>query len=172
MTTARVLTPYVRTAPPYQPPYDDELPPVALRLVVAGADELPFEPTAVAEPARLAPAQLPLRSRLPDPAPWAKQFIQAALEALGGRRPVTQLQRWTTPSVLAGIQRARARAEPGVSQPMIVVRPIHVCEPADAVAEICAVVSRPDADGPRFRAVAARLEGHTGQWRCVTLQVG
>ncbi|MBA2553384.1 MAG: hypothetical protein H0V10_06775 [Geodermatophilaceae bacterium] len=171
MSTAPVLAPYVRAAPPYQPPYDDELPPANLRLVVADTDELPFETQRGAVPDLAMAALFPLRRRLPDPTPWARQFIQAALEALSGRRPVAQLQRWTTPAVLAGIQHAR-RAEPGISQPVIVVKSIHVCEPADAVAEVCAVVSRPDADGPRFRAVAARLEGRSGQWRCVTLQVG
>ena len=171
MSAAPVLAPYVRVAPPYQPPYDDELPPAALRLVSLGIDELPFDIPADASPTLPALAQFPLRRRLSDPAPWARQFIQAALEALSGRRPVAQLQRWTSASVLAGIERARARAEPGLSAPLV-VRSVHVNEPADAVAEICAVVSRPDLDGPRFRAVAARLEGHSGQWRCVTLQVG
>lgn len=172
MTSAPVLAPYVRAAPPYQPPYDDELPPAALRLVTSGSDQLPFDGPADAEPTVPTLAEFPLRRRLPDPAPCARQFIQAALEALSGRRPVAQLQRWTTPAVLAGIEHARRRAEPGVSQPIIVVRSVHVDEPADAVAEVCAVVSRPEADGPRFRAVAARLEGHSGQWRCVTLQIG
>lgn len=171
MSTAPALAPYLRAAPRYQPPYDDEVPSAALRLVVAGTDELPFE-HADLEPVLPTEVQLPLRRRLPDPAPWARQFIQAALESLSGRRPVAQLQRWTTPSVLAGIQHARRRTEPGISAPTVFVRSVHVSEPADAVAEVCAVVSRADADGPRFRAVAARLEGNTGQWRCVTLQVG
>ncbi len=172
MTATPLLTPYVRAAPPYQPPYDDDVPPAALRLVGAGSDELPFESPGDAPPTPPALPQFPLRRRLPDPAPWARQFIQAALETLSGRRPVAQLQRWSSPAVLIGIDRARRRAEPGISQPVIVVRSIHVSEPADAVAEVCAVVSRPDAEGPRFRAVAARLEGHSGQWRCVTLQIG
>jgi len=172
MSTAPVLAPYIRLAPPYQPPYDDELPPAALRLVIAGTDELPFDPPASLVPASPTTGQFPLRRRLPDPTPWVRQFIQAALETLSGRRPVSQLQRWTSPSVLAGIQRAAARTGPGVCQPVVVVRSVHVSEPADAVAEVCAVVSRPDCDGPRYRAVAARLEGHTGQWRCVTLQIG
>lgn len=171
MTTAPALAPYVRAAPPYQPPYDDELPSTALRLVAAGADELPFERPGYAQTA-VSTTSFPASRRLPDPTPWARQFIQAALEALSGRRPVTQLQRWTTPSVLASIQHARRSRVPGITQPVIVVRSIHVDEPADAVAEVCAVVSRLDPDGARFRAVAARLEGHTGQWRCVTLQVG
>jgi hypothetical protein len=48
------------------------------------------------------------------------------------------------------------------------VTSVHVSEPADGVAEIAAVIRR----GPRFHAVAARLEGIDGQWRCVQLQIG
>jgi hypothetical protein len=48
------------------------------------------------------------------------------------------------------------------------LRSIRVCEPADGVAEVSAVVQI----GPRFRAMAARLEGLDGRWRCVRLQLG
>jgi hypothetical protein len=42
-----------------------------------------------------------------------------------------------------------------------------VDEPADGVAEVCAVVSH----GERFRAIALRLEGIDGRWRCTVLQL-
>jgi hypothetical protein len=45
---------------------------------------------------------------------------------------------------------------------------VRVFEPADGVAELSAVVQV----GPRYRAVAARLEGRNGRWRCVRLQLG
>jgi hypothetical protein len=45
------------------------------------------------------------------------------------------------------------------------VRSIHVGEPADGVAEICALVQR----GPRASAVALRLEGLDGRWKCTAL---
>ena len=167
---ATALVPYVRLAPPYQPPYDDELPPSALP---AGSQQLPFEPVVQVLPDDGAlPSAFPLRRRLPDPAPWARQFVQAVLEALSGRRPVGQLQRMASPGVLAGVARVGAKAAAAGPQPVIVVRSVHVSEPADAVAEVCAVICRHEGGQTRFRAVAARLEGYSGHWRCVTLQVG
>lgn len=170
MSAAPAKAPYLRLAPPYQPPYDDEAPSAGLRLVTTGTQELPFD--RVAEPAAATVTTFPLRRRLPDPAPWARAFIQAALEIRSGRRPASQLRGMATPAVLFGLSRAGAQATATGSQPVVVVRSVHVTEPADAVAEVCAVICAPERDGPRFRAVAARLEGHQGHWRCVTLQVG
>jgi hypothetical protein len=48
------------------------------------------------------------------------------------------------------------------------VRSIRVGEPADGVAEVCAVIQR----GRRYFATAARLEGFDGRWRCVALRLG
>jgi hypothetical protein len=45
---------------------------------------------------------------------------------------------------------------------------VHVCEPVDGVAEVSAVARR---DG-RAHAVAARLEGIDGRWRCTAVQIG
>jgi hypothetical protein len=45
---------------------------------------------------------------------------------------------------------------------------VRVCELGPAVAEACAVV----ATGARSRAVAVRLEGIDGRWRCTALEIG
>jgi hypothetical protein len=45
---------------------------------------------------------------------------------------------------------------------------LHFAEPADGVAEVAAIVRI----GDRFRAIALRLEGLDGRWRCVRLQIG
>jgi hypothetical protein len=45
---------------------------------------------------------------------------------------------------------------------------VHVCEPVDGVAEVSAVARR----AGRAHAVAARLEGIDGRWRCTALQIG
>jgi hypothetical protein len=45
---------------------------------------------------------------------------------------------------------------------------VRLCEPADEVAELSAVIQT----GRRCRAVALRLEGTNGRWRCVRLQIG
>jgi hypothetical protein len=45
---------------------------------------------------------------------------------------------------------------------------VRVCEPVDGVAEISAVARR----SGRAHAVAARLEGLDGRWRCTAVQIG
>ncbi|HVQ96797.1 MAG TPA: Rv3235 family protein [Mycobacteriales bacterium] len=163
--------PRVRRAPILEPPYDDEYRDWPL-WHGPHADELPFEEPAprhlTAEPDYFDP-QPTTRKGLPDPEPWAARLIQAALEILVGRRPAGQLQEWTTALVHAELLLAakeRQWAVPGGSPPG--VRSVHVSEPASGVAEVCAVVQR----GERYFAVAARLEGLDGRWRCVKIQLG
>ena len=78
----------------------------------------------------------------------------AAADDLGGRlrRP---LRRTATAVVCRGTA-------------PLVVGSVHVCEPLDGVAEISAVARR----AGRAHAVAARLEGIDGRWRCAALQIG
>jgi len=108
---------------------------------------------------------------LPAPGPWAAQFVQAALEVTTGRRPHSQLTRWTTDEVRARLalraDLARRRRD---TRPVrrIVVRSTRVCVPRDGVAEASAVVT----DGQRTRAVALRLEGLDGRWRVTALELG
>jgi Family of unknown function (DUF6459) len=163
--------PRVRRAPVLEPPYDDEQ---VDRLPWPGlyGEELPFDepaPRVFPRPPDFFDRQPTSRRRLPDPEPWAARLIQAALEMLVGRRPASQLQEWTTPIVLAELVVAAGQrhwALPGGSPPT--VRSVRVFEPADGVAEVCAVVQR----GARYFAVAARLEGLDGRWRCVTMCLG
>jgi Family of unknown function (DUF6459) len=49
-----------------------------------------------------------------------------------------------------------------------VVRSVHVSEPVDGIAEVCAIVQQ----GPRCRTIALRLEGIDGRWQCTALQIG
>ena len=197
--------------------------------------ELPFPPDpasapgprfAVAEPDPFTPA-MTSRSALPDPARHARRLVQAALEALGGRRPVQQLmphlteaayQRLTNRLELARLNmvggpvagpsvgsmatlttspttrpvrdappfraavnatsgvgpgpRARGTAVPrgdrhGVGRTRIHVGRAIICEPADGIAE-ATVLARWDG---RTRAVAVRLEGIDGRWRCPVLAI-
>lgn len=159
--------PRVRPAPALEPPYDDEPAPRGLRLVPAHVEDLlPFDPPAGAHLADEKFDRRPTpRAELPDPRPWACRLILATLEAMAGRRSVQQLMPWTDDVVYAQISRAvrygTAGPVPGV------LRSIHVCEPADGVAEVCAVVS----GSTRTRAVAARLEGADGKWRCTALHL-
>jgi hypothetical protein len=43
-----------------------------------------------------------------------------------------------------------------------------VSEPADGVAEVCALVRR----GARSTAVALRMEGMDGRWQCTAIELG
>ena len=114
------------------------------------------------------------RADLPEPGPWAGQIAQAILEVMSGLRPAPQVVRWTTPQVYAVIARrgavaARRRATRSRTLAQrALVRSVHVCEPADGVAECSVVVS----DGARVRAMALRLTGQDGRWRVESLQIG
>ena len=163
--------PRVRRVPPLEPPYDDEVPEGRLRLVTQ-REELPFDEPA---PRRFEhdidffdPQPTPRRN-LPEPEPWASRFLQAVLETLVGRRSPGQLQDWTSPTVQSQLTRsAQDRRWTAARGALPTVRSVHVGEPADGVAEVCAVVQR----GVRYSAVAARMEGFDGRWRCVALQLG
>ena len=168
-------------APSHQPPYDDELPvaPV-LRLVAAPLVAAPLvaAPTLRVVPAPACEADdldvaLWLAARrtptgeLPAAVPFARALVQGLLEVLAGVRPLRQLQRDTTPELYAVLERtvARQRAPTGPRPGGRAVRSVHVQERPEGVVEVCATVQR----GPRASALALRLEGLDGRWRCTEL---
>jgi len=116
------------------------------------------------------------RAHLPEPTPWAGRLVQGILEVLSGVRPISQLVRWTTADVYDSIfsrteHRSQLTGEQRGVGPLRlaeVVRSVHLSEPADGIAEVCAIVQK----GPRCRAVALRLEGMDGRWQCTALQLG
>lgn len=114
---------------------------------------------------------VPTRSAdLPDPLVWSRGLAQVVVEVLAGLRPASQLLRWTTTLVHEQILRLAAHPSParGRTTRRPVVRSVRVCEPADGVAEVSAVV----AGHPRTRALALRLEGGDGRWRVTVLEAG
>jgi hypothetical protein len=157
--------------------------PVPLRLAPPAVEE---ETDERATPRRL----------LPDPVPLAQRLAQAIVEILAGDRPATQLTRHATLDVLDQLERtvrrrarvlavaaaagqrpaatgrtagsAAVQAGTGLATARARVTSVHVSEPADGVAEACAVVSA----GPRRRALAFRLEGLDGRWQCTALRMG
>ncbi|MCW2699268.1 MAG: hypothetical protein JWQ45_803 [Blastococcus sp.] len=108
------------------------------------------------------------RIDLPDPRETGRRLITMTLEALAGRRPLSQLQAMTSPGVYTALTAGRRPAWCTQGTSPLVVGSVHACEPVDGVAEISAVARR----AGRAHAVAARLEGVDGRWRCTALQVG
>jgi hypothetical protein len=110
------------------------------------------------------------RAALPAPRTWAGQVVQAIVEVLAGVRPATQLVRWTTEEVYEEISSRVLVAHGSDTEgpPRGVVRSLHVSEPADGVAEVCALVRR----GARSTVVALRLEGMDGRWQCTAIELG
>lgn len=110
------------------------------------------------------------RAGLPEPRAWAGRFVQVLLEVLAGERPASQVMRHVSLAVYTDLVAAPPRASRGRARPAsaATVVSVRVMEPDDGVAEVTAVTRR----GPRHRAVALRLEGQGGRWRCVALEVG
>lgn len=183
----------VRPAPCSEPPYSPldyghEPGHRSLRLVepmqvglldqLTYADQLPFDAEAPASTeTRVDPLFAPQptsRDHLPCPRQFATRLTQAVVEVMAGRRPVQQLMPVTSQRTYAGLL-TRLASSAGAHMPSPrrsdhipgQVRTIRIDEPADGVAEACAVVSH----GERFRAIALRLEGIDGRWRCTVLQL-
>ncbi|MGH8776653.1 MAG: Rv3235 family protein [Jiangellaceae bacterium] len=176
--------------PMTEPPYDDDLSPVARRPErdtrptqgsLALAYVLPSGVAAVPEPA--APLRLvdlpehtdaldlPARRAvqvddLPDPCRWTARLAQGIVEALHGHRPLQQLVRWTDEEVYAMLERRLAARRP-TDGPRPLVRSVRVCQPADDVVEASVVVE----NGGRCRALALRLEALDARWRCTELEI-
>jgi Family of unknown function (DUF6459) len=108
------------------------------------------------------------RAELPDAAAAGRRLVTLALEAFAGRRPVSQLQGVVTPPVFAALSSGRRPRWCAEGTAPILVGAVRVCEPVDGVAEVAAVARR----AGRAHAVAARLEGIDGRWRCTALQIG
>jgi Family of unknown function (DUF6459) len=154
------------------PRLEDERRPV--RLVTPGRGTRPLSPPPGPRPrvdpvgdVQFGPAWT-RRAQLSDPRAAGRRLVTLVLEAFAGRRPVTQLQPLVTPQLftaLSGDRRPRWCTE-GTSP--LLITSVRVCEPVDGVAEVAAVARR----AGRAHAVAARLEGIDGRWRCTTLQIG
>ena len=108
------------------------------------------------------------RADLPDARDAGRRLITLTLEALAGRRPLTQLQPMTSLGVFAALSAGRRPRWCAEGTSPLVVGRVHVCEPVDGVAEVSTVARR----AGRAHAIAARLEGIDGRWRCTALQVG
>lgn len=107
---------------------------------------------------------------LPDPAAWTHRMLLGFLEVHSGLRPPSQIESCFTLELRERVRRAHTvaiRRGSGRTHPSRVLR-IRVCEPADGVAEVSAVVH----DRGRVRAVAVRLVGCDGRWRVTLIEMG
>lgn len=150
-------------APVSAPPYDDEPGRAPLLRLVA---PLPPEPESPDDDAWVAAERTPC-AQLPAVTAFARTLIQGVLEIRAGVRPVKQLRRDTTPEVYAAFAdslpyRPKSTGERPTPN---TVRSLHVQERPEGVAEVCATVLR----GSRLVAVALRLEGLDGHWKCTEL---
>ena len=108
------------------------------------------------------------RADLPDAREAGRRLLTLAVEGLAGRRSLTQLQPLTSLGVFAALSSGRRPRWCVQGTAPLLIGPVRVCEPVDGVAEVSAVVRR----AGRAHAVAARLEGIDGRWRCTALQIG
>jgi hypothetical protein len=135
-------------------------------------DPPPLGDVAASPAADVIPIDLTQRRHLER---WAWRYAQAAVEIVGGDRPVSQLLRWSTREVYVDLERraqlvARAGGHrPGVSrvQPVRpVVLGVHSCFMSRSVAEVSVHVRY----GQRSRALAARFELLGDRWQCSALE--
>lgn len=165
---------HLRLVPTPQPPLTDPGRPVSLTLPGVPAPRPSHRPGPRPRPDRPCHADADFgptwssRSDLPRPAVAGRSVLLLALEVLAGRRPASQLRPVTTPGLFAALTGGRRPAWCAGGTAPLLLGPVHVCEPVDGVAEISAVARR----AGRAHAVAARLEGIDGRWRCTALQVG
>jgi hypothetical protein len=148
----------LRAAPRREPPFDDELPARHLRLIGPFDQPLPFRETAARRSSDVSAifAARPRRpGDLPDALAFGRRLLIAIMEAKSGRRTFHQLAAHLSQGVYSGLVNDMTRPERLRSwHGHITIRSVRVCEPADGVAELSAVVQV----GTRYRAVAARLE--------------
>ncbi|MFC4784123.1 Rv3235 family protein [Nocardioides sp. MAHUQ-72] len=106
---------------------------------------------------------------------WARRYAQAAVEIVGGDRPVSQLLRWSSRDVYLDLHRrallvARAGQHlPGQGRVQPVrpqVRGVHTCFLSRRAVEVSVHVRY----GQRSRALAARFELRSGRWQCTALE--
>ncbi|MEC5178950.1 Rv3235 family protein [Arthrobacter sp. CG_A4] len=107
----------------------------------------------------------------------ARSTVQAAIEVLGGTRPVQQLARRLDQRCLTALQHRAAltRRMPSGSSPTAgrlhgnpSVRSVRACRVSEDVYEASAVV----VEESRVRAVALRLERTKLVWRVTALEIG
>jgi Family of unknown function (DUF6459) len=161
--------------PTPQPPLEDERLPLRLVLPGVAAPRPAHRPGPRPRSARTAGRpdddfgpSWSVRAELPAVRDAGRRLFTCTLEALAGQRPLTQVRAMTSLGVFTALTEGRRPRWCAEGTGPLLVGAVHVCEPVDGVAEVSAVARR----GGRAHAVAARLEGIDGRWRCTALQIG
>ena len=102
------------------------------------------------------------RELLPEPNIWIEKFTQGAFEVMAGRRNGAQFARWTNRAVYFYLQHRN-----GLFNVAPKIHHVHICEPADGIAEATVTVRL----GDRLKAAALRFEGLDGRWICTSLML-
>lgn len=108
-----------------------------------------------------------------------RSVVQAALEVLGGSRPLQQLADWLDPpsyerlqlraNLVRSLNHSASNGRPDhLLHRNISVRSVHICQVSSAVYEASAVA----VEKRRVRAVALRLERRRGHWKVTALEIG
>lgn len=141
----------------------------ALTLVPSLQQPLELETEELVAPPAPATWAAVAAEELPDAQAWATTLAQVVVEALQGRRGVSQLIRWVDERVLAEVTlRVRQRRAAGRSSQPAACVSIRVQHPAPRRAEVTATISY----GDNVAAIALRLEGCQQRWLCTALEIG
>jgi hypothetical protein len=106
---------------------------------------------------------------------FSGRILQAVVEIVGGDRPVTQVLRWTTPSVYQDLGRrahlvaravGRRPGQGGIQGTRPQVVGLRSCFVTERAVEVSAHVRY----GRRSRALAARFERQRDRWVCCALE--
>ena len=133
---------------------------------------LPSRPSSPVALADVVSIDEPLRRGIEE---WARRYAQAAVEIVGGDRPVSQLLRWSSRDVYHDLARrallvARAGHHlPGQGRVQPVrprVQGVHTCFVSPDAVEASVHVRY----GGRSRALAARFERVDRRWCCTALE--
>lgn len=141
------------------------------------------EPLDIAVVPRTAPPLISIATPAGGRAPltelevWIGRVVQAAVEIVGGDRPISQAVRWTTARVHQQLSRRAAHLgrvggySPGVGRVQRVrprVTGVMTSSPRDGIVDAAITVRT----GQRARAVAARFEQLEDRWVCSVLDFG
>lgn len=129
------------------------------------------------EPAEVAPTNGSTRHGsldiLPDAAAWSSWLAQLIVEVVHGRRPASQLARWTEEAVLATVLlRARQLRAPSTGRSRqrtgaASLGSVRIQQPSGKSVEASAVIR-----GTRCSALAFRLEVRGERWLCTAVDFG